>query len=161
MAATVQLSVFTSTDAGTETTNQSGIDFISADNATNSAGNRTTFPITAGNNSYEKWLKLRIVDPPDNQIDNILWWTDGSVDQYTEVFVGVTGSGITPVATASLVAAVTGTLYTSGGKLTWDAGPYTSTGLITNYLVLQLRTQASASPGDWTQETFTYSWDET
>lgn len=160
MAATVTLSVFTGASAGTETTGQTGIDLISADNATNSLANRQANPIVAGNNSFEKWLKLRIDVAPDNQITNILVWGDGTVDANTTLYYGTTATGATPVDTASTVATTDFTTATSGAKATWDSGTYTTTGLINNFLVLQLQTTASAAAGNWTQETINYSYDE-
>lgn len=160
MAASVSVRVYTSTNAGTQSSAVTGIDFISADNATNSSANRVANPITAGNNSFEKWIKLYVDTAPDNQIDNIQFWTDGSIDANTTLDVGVTATGATPTASTSSVATTDATTYTSGSKLTWDAGPYTTTGAIDDYLVLQLQTTASAAAGNWTQETLNYSYDE-
>jgi hypothetical protein len=51
MAATVTIRVYTGASAGTESSAVSGIDLISADNATNSLANRQANPITAGDRS--------------------------------------------------------------------------------------------------------------
>jgi len=161
MAATVTIRVYTGTDAGTQSSAVSGIDFISADNAVNNLSNRTTNPITAGNRSYEKWLKARVDVAPDNGVANFKFWTDGSVDSETTLYVGTTATGVTPVSSASSVATTDATTYTSGSKLTWHAGTLTGVGDLTQYLVLQLATTGSASAGDWTQETLSYSYDET
>ena len=80
MVATLGLHVYTSTNAATESGVVTGIDLISADNATNSLGNRQSFPITVNTNSYEKWLKLKISAIPDNSVTNFLLWGDGGVD---------------------------------------------------------------------------------
>ena len=56
MVATLTLRVYTSTAAGTESAAVTGIDLISADNATNTLGNRQTNPITVNTNSFVKWL---------------------------------------------------------------------------------------------------------
>lgn len=164
MPATVELRCFTGTNAGTESGAITGIDFISADNATNSLANRTANPITipdAGTNySFEKWLKLRITVAPANSISNIKFWTDGSVAAGTGVKYGTTASGTTPVQTASSVATNDATAATSGAKATWDSGSYSSTGLIANFLVLQMSVGTTATQGNWPQETFYYSYDE-
>lgn len=160
MAATVTIRVYTGTNAATMSSAVTGIDFISADNATNSLGNRTTYPITAGNRSYEKWLKARIDVAPDNKCNNFKFWTDGGVQSETTLYVGTTASGATPVATASSVATTNATTYTSGSKLTWHAGDLTAIGNTTDYLVLQLATTSSCAAGNWTQETLYYSYDE-
>ena len=161
MAATVTWRVNTSTNAGTESSAQTGIDFISADNATNNLSNRTSNPITAGENSYEKWCTLRVDVAPDNGVTNFKFWTDGTVDSNTTLYAGTTATGATPTASASTVATVDATTYTSGSKLTWDSASYTSVSDTTDFLVLQLQTTGSAAAGNWTQETLYYSYDET
>jgi len=161
MAATITIRVNTSTNAGTQSGAVTGIDFVSADNALNTLGNRTSNPITAGNNSYEKWLTARVDVAPDNGVTNFKFWTDGSVDSNTTLYVGTTATGATPTASASSVATTDATTYTSGSKLTWDSASYTTVSDTTDFLVLQLQTTGSASAGDWTQETLYYSYDET
>lgn len=161
MAAAVSIRVYTSTNAATQSAAVTGIDFISADNATNSLANRQANPITAGNNSYEKWLKAYVDTAPDNAVANFLFWTDGTIDSNTTLYVGTTATGATPTASNSTVATTDATTYTSGGKLTWDSASYTAQDDTTDYLVLQLRTTGSASAGNWTQETLNYSYDET
>jgi len=162
MVATIGLHVYTSTNAGTESGVVTGIDLVSADNALNTLGNRQTNPITVNTNSYEKWLKLKISATPDNNVDNFLVWGDGTVDSSTTLMVtGDYVTGTTPVATTSTVADTTFTNFTSTNKLTWDSGPYTNTNDTTNYLVFQLQVDSDANPGNWTQETVSYSYDET
>lgn len=161
MAATVTIRVYTSTNAATMSSAVTGIDFISDDNATNSLANRTANPITAGNRSYEKWLKARVDAAPDNSVSNFKFWTDGTVQTETTLYVGTTATGATPVSTSSSVATTDATTYTSGSKLTWHSGSLTGIGDATDYLVLQLSTTASAAAGNWTQETLSYSYDET
>lgn len=162
MAATLGLHVYTSAGAGTESGVVTGIDLISDDNATNSLANRQANPITVNTNSYEKWLKLKISATPDNSVSNFLVWGDGGVDSSTTLYVkGNQITGVTPTAATSTVATNDFTTYTSGNKLTWDAGPYTNTNDTTNYLVFQLAVDSDASPGNWTQETVSYSYDET
>jgi len=162
MVATLTVRVYTSTNAGTESSSVTGIDLISADNDTNSLGNRQTYPITVGTNSYEKWLKLKVDAAPDNAVTNFLAWMDGAVDSSTTLYVtGDYVTGTTPVATTSTIATEDFTNYTSGNKLTWDAGSYSATNDTTDYLVLQLAVDSDANPGNWTQETVSYSYDET
>ena len=166
MAATVELRCFTGTNAGTESGAITGIDFISADNATNSLANRTANPITipdAGTNySFEKWLKLRIIVAPANSISNIKFWTDGGFATGTGVKYGTTATGATPVQTASTKATTDASTATSAAKATWDSGSYTTTGLIASFLVLQLNVTTTAAQGNWngSGETFYYSYDE-
>jgi len=162
MVATLTLRVYTSTGAGTESAAQTGIDLVSADSDTNSLGNRQANPITVGTNSYEKWLKLKVDAAPDNGVTNFLAWGDGAVDSSTTLMAtGDYVTGVTPVATASSVATDDFTDYTSGNKLQWDSGSYSATNDTTDYMVLQLQVDGDAAPGNWTQETVSYSYDET
>jgi hypothetical protein len=162
VAAALSLRVYTGTNAGTESGPVSGIDFISADNATNSLGNRQANPITVGTNSYEKWLKLKIDTAPANAVSNFKIWGDGAVQTSTTLmFTGAYVTGTTPVATASSIANANFTTYTSGNKATWDSGSYSATNATTKYAVFQLQVDSTCGPGNWTQETISYSFDET
>ena len=62
----------------------------------------------------------------------------------------------------STIANANATTFTAGNKAVWDNAPYTAanTGSYTKYLVLQLAVGATAGPGNWTQQTVNYSYDE-
>jgi len=140
----------------------SGIDLISADNATNSAPNRAANPITAGSKSYEKWIKARVDVAPDNAVSNFKLWGDGAVQQSTALYVGKTDTGVTPTDSDSSVATNAWTGYTSpGSEFAWHATNMTGVGSLTDYAVFQLDVNADADAGNWTQETINYSYDET
>lgn len=162
MAATLTLRVYTGSAAGTESSSVTGIDFESADNATNSLANRQANPITVGTNSYEKWLKLKVDAAPANAVTNFKIWGDGAVQTSTTLtFTGAYVTGTTPVTTASTIANANFTTYTSGNKATWDSASYSATNATTKYSVFQLQVDATCGPGNWTQETISYSYDET
>lgn len=161
MAATVTIRVNTGTDAGTESSSVSGIDLISADNATNSSANRSANPITAGEKSYEKWVTAKVDVAPDNAVSNFQLWGDGNVQQSTSLYVGVTATGVTPTSSDSTVATNNWTNYTSGNKFGWHATNMTGVGSTTDFAVFQLDVDADASAGNWSQETINYSYDET
>ena len=162
MVATLGVHVYTGAAAGTESGVVTGIDLISADNATNSLGNRQANPITVGTNSFEKWVKLKISVFPANDVSNFQIWGDGGVDTSTTFnFTGQRITGVTPVATASAIADVDFTTFTAGNKAAWDTNSYTATNDTTQYAVFQLVVAASANPGNWTQETISFSYDET
>ncbi len=163
MAATVTLRVYTGASAGTQSASVSGVDMISADNATNTLANRQANPIVAGTRSYEKWLKLNFDVPPSNGISNIQIWGDGAMtSSVTLYFTGAYITGATPVSTTSTVANANFNTYTSGNKATWDATSYTAvTNQTTKYAVFQLAVDATRGPGPIDQETISYSWDET
>jgi hypothetical protein len=162
VAATISLRVYTSTNAATLSTAQTGIDMVSADGATNSLANRQLNPITAGTRSYEKWLKLMVDVAPANAVTNFQIWGDGAVDSsMTLFFTGNYITGATPVASASSKANANFTTYTAGNKATWDASSYSTVSAATRYVVFQLSIDSDRGPGPITQETISYSWDET
>jgi hypothetical protein len=162
MAATLVLAV--SYGAGpTVTDSVTGVDLISADNSTNSLANRQANPITVGTNSYEKWIRLKITATPTNYVQSFKVWFNSTVDTTTTLYF--TGAFVTyqqGTTAASTIANAVATTYTSGNKAVWDNTQYTAaqTGAYTSYLVLQLAVGATAGPGNWTQQTVNYSYDE-
>ena len=162
MAASLSLRVYTSTGP-TESASKTGIDLISADNDTNSLANRQANPITVGSNSYEKWLKLKIDTAPANGVTNFKIWGDGATQTSTTLYyTGNYITGVTPTAASSTVANVVFTNYSSSGSAgTWDTTSYSATGSVTKYVVFQLSIDSTCGPGNWTQETINYSYDET
>ena len=169
MVATIDLHVYTGVNAGTESATVTGIDLISADNATNSSGNRTTNPVTAGTNSFEKHLRLKLGVAPANAVTNFLFWTDGAgtanVGLRAKAAVGTGGAtpgtgDTTPTAT-TMTGDTDAYAATSGAKVQWDAASYSTLNNVTKALLLQLQPTGSATPGNWTQETINYSYDET
>lgn len=163
MAATLVLSVKNGTAPGTYTDNVAGIDLVSTDNSINSLANRQAYPITVGNNSYEKWVALKITATPTNYVTNFKLWGDGAVDTSTTLaFTAAYTTYATPTANTSTIASANWTTYTSGNKATWDTTTYTSANLnsYTKFAVFQLQVGSTAGPGNWTQETVNYSYDE-
>lgn len=162
MAASLSVRVYTGSAAGTESAVVTGIDFESADNATNTLANRTANPITAGSNSYEKWLKLKVDTAPANGVTNFKIWGDGAVQTSTTLMAtGAYVTGTTPTTGASSIANTNFNNFTSSNKMTWDSTSYTATNATTKYAVFQLQIAADCGPGNWTQETVSYSYDET
>ena len=161
MAAALTLRVYTSTGP-TESAAVTGIDFISADNATNSLANRQANPITVGTASYEKWLKLKIDTAPANGVTNFKVWGDGGVMTSTTLYMTANYATYQQGTTAtSTIANGNFTSYTAGAKGTWDTASYSATNATTKFLVFQLAVGSDAGPGNWTQETISYSFDET
>jgi len=157
MAATLTLRVYTGTGAGTESAAVTGIDLISADNATNSAGNRAANEVVPGTNSFEKWLRLRVDAPPAGAVTN--FWIQNDDDLPTGVVIkfGVTDTPKTPVATTSAVA--TNTLAT-GQRYIFDTNDYTDTGDHTRYLVVQSQVAVGAASGSIPQLAPAIGWQE-
>jgi len=160
MAAAVSIRVCYGTDAGTVSAAISGIDFISADNATNTTANRQSNPITAGSHSYEKWIKAYVDTAPDNSVAAIKIWGDGSVQGSTNLYIGVSSTGVTPVNTDSSIATNDFTSSTVDNKLSWHSTGLTGVGSTSIWAVLQLTVLASCGAGNWTSETLNWSYDE-
>ena len=169
MAATISLRVYTGTDAATESAAVTGVDFISADNAVNSSGNRTSNPISVGTNSFEKHIRAKVDVAPANGVGNFKFWTDGSgmanVGLRAKLSVGTGGAtpgtgDTTPTAT-TMTGDVSAYTLTAAAKGTWDANTYDTVGEVTEALLLQVQPTGAAAAGNWTQETFNYSYDET
>ena len=161
MAATVSIRVYTGTDATVESAAVTGIDLISADNATNTSTNRATFPITAGSNSYEKWIKARVDAAPDNYVNTFKLYGDGAVQASTVLYVGATSVGVTPTNATSTEADAAWTDYTNTTNgLDWHSTNMTAEASTTRYAVFQLAVAADAAAGNWTQETLNYSYNE-
>lgn len=161
MAASLTLRVYTSTGP-TESSAVTGIDLISADNATNSLANRQANPVTVATNSYEKWLKLKLDTAPSNGVTNFKVWGDGAVQSST--VLAFTGAYVTyqqGTTATSTIANTTFVNFTSGNKATWDSASYSTTNASTKFLVYQLQVASDAAAGNWTQETVSYSFDET
>lgn len=153
--------------AGSETTTDLGesgnlFNFKNADDAT--ASNYVDYPITAGNNSYEVWLRGHWTGT-FNKIDNLQFWmsTDFSPNTGLTVKWGTTQTYSTPTNSTSTIA--TDNVPTSdpgtanvpiGGSL---SGSLTSAGY-SDYIVLQLQTTTAAAAGDTSLAEFTLQWDE-
>lgn len=137
--------------------------FKSLDSLT-SASDYTANPITAGNRSYEIWLRAKF-EGSFNQIQNLQFYK--SAGTYgTGISIkwdGDTTGYATPVSSASSIAtadvptADPGTANVSiGGELT---GALTASGY-SNYVVLQLGTTTATSAGDTNAYTFVLQYDE-
>ena len=167
MAATVKLMVCNSTDAGVETDiTGTGIDFITADNALNTSGNRDAYPITipaAGTAySYEKWLRWKCTAVPDTQCTNFQFWGPNTVPGTGLIlYVGTTDTGVTPVVTDSSAAATQqDTNYYDTDNQLAIAGTLTLENDETDYLVMQLDVTSTAGQGNISQQEYSYSYDE-
>lgn len=168
MPASLSVRVYTSTNAATESTAQTGISFLSIDSAATDSTTRQNNPVQAGSASYEKHLRLKIDTAPAVSVSNFKWWTDGSgtanVALRAKEGVGTGGAtpgtgDTTPSATA-MSSDIDAYTRTSGAKGTWDSSSYSTLNHVTKALLLQLQPASNASPGAWTQETISFSYDE-
>lgn len=130
-----------------------------------SAADYTTYPVVAGANSYEVWLRGKW-SGTFNKIENLQFFkSSGGPD--SGISIKWDGAGnttyVTPVATASSIAttdvptADPGTANVSiAGSV---AGNLTAAGY-SDYIVLQAQTTVSASAGDSSSYVFSMSYDE-
>lgn len=126
-------------------------------------------PSSGTNRSYWKSFYLNADTSPSGTINNVKWYTDGSI--------GWTGVTLYAGTTATYTQA-TGTQGTTGDDsavATTDAATYTSasplsvsgsisnpsTGKISDYVVVQADLSTSATAGSLAAETITWRYDET
>ena len=141
------------------------------------SGTDTTYPLvkpSAGTNySYVAWLRLNADTTPTGTINNVKIFTDGTSGYGT----GVTLKGITTATYAQATGTqgtsgdLSSTVYTSGTDMftyTTSAplavtGSLTnpSTGIISNYVAMQMALATTVVAGTLTAETFTWRYDET
>lgn len=167
MSATIKLMCCNSTDAAVETDiTGTGIDYITADNATNSSGNREANPITiptAGTSySYEKWLRWKCTVAPDTQVTNFKFWGPNTPPGTgIVIYAGATNTGVTPVVTDSSVANTQqDTNYYDTSNQLSIPGTLTTPDDETDYLVMQMDVGTTAGQGNMSQQTYNYSYDE-
>lgn len=178
MTATVELKIFTSTNAATE--NPSSGDatnwnvmytdaYDSSTSAYRSSINRVPVP-TAGNEySYERWMKLKFTGA-FTTVSNVKVYrktgagsaASGLSDTNLDLLAGTTVAGVTPVKTASAVA----TTVLSGWDSSGEAIDITPVGNIapggySKYFVVQLKVPYTVTmPGDIGAQTIEFSYDE-
>lgn len=165
MAATVQLNEYN----GVGTTETTGISNINFGNSDTPNLTPSSTPITAGANSYIKYIKFDLTNlSTSNKIDNLQF--------YKSAGAYVTGEGIqcslrTSSYAAPSYATPATTTYTDQtmptsdpGAANWGiatslSGSLTATGK-SDYLKMQLQTTVSTPPGNVNQKTFTIEYDE-
>jgi hypothetical protein len=158
--------------AGLATTNTA---FTNARLCTSDTANAGTLnPLivpTAGTNySYEQWHYLNADTTPTGTVNNVKWYTDGSVG-WTGVtlYVGVSSTYVqatgTPGSTGTLstVATTNAGTYTQASPLTVSGSiSNPNTGKITQFVVVQGRITSSAtSSTTLATETISWRYDET
>lgn len=137
--------------------------FKNIDDAT--AADYSGNPITAGQNSFEVWLRAHMTGT-FNRIDGFRLWMSVDFSPNTGLAVFFAGrqviylqpaAGTSSIATSSIPKADPGSTNVSiGGNL---SGSLVAPGY-TDYMVLQLRTGTNAAPGDTSLATFTLSYNE-
>jgi len=161
MAATIILLGCTGTNAATEAT-ITGLMMRSNDSVALTKTNPITIPSGAAAHSFEKWLRFKCTVAPSNQCTNFRYWGPNTTPGTgLTLFAGTTDTGATPTASDSSVATTQQdtNYYDTSHQLTIP-GTLVNVNDKSDFLVLQLDVANSASPGDITQQTHNYSYDE-
>lgn len=137
--------------------------FKNADDAT--VSDYTSFPITAGNNSFEVWLRAHL-SGVFTRVDGFRIWQSIDFSPNTGLAIFYSGqqvtylqpaAGTSSIATSSIPKADPGSTNVSiGGNL---SGSLVAPGY-SDYMVLQLRTGTNAAPGDTSLTTISVSYNE-
>jgi hypothetical protein len=133
-------------------------------NSLASAADYTSYPITAGNNSYDVWLKGHYTGT-FNQIQNAKFYKSAGALGTGETinFVGhITAYHIPTTADSSYASAAVPTSTPGSANVSFGgdlAGSITGAGY-SDFIILQLQTTTAAEAGDTNTFTFTLTYDE-
>jgi hypothetical protein len=164
------------------------IDFLSIDSGESIGGlgvsrvDYTNYPIRAGQNSYERWVRGKWdFVAGTNKISGVKFWISNgaNVTGATIRIHGIqTGTYTAPASGNTIVPNTNNTLIATGGATVaptganpWEnalsvffSGNTNAVDLTasnySNYIVLQLKTESTAAPGNVEVKTFTIQYDE-
>ena len=167
MAATIQIHEMSALAAGGDKTSGT-VRFKDADNAVVDLNNPLVIPDAGSIYSYTKQVRAYMEAPPDTQIDNMRWYTDGGNGFGTGVTVQAKNAGVTYDANVKTEMAGGADLfgYTSAAPLDGDGtdvSPFTSAdddGYIGDLIMMQMIVASTAAHGSLSAETLTLAWDE-
>ena len=167
MAATIQIHEMSALAVGANKTS-STVRFKDADDNVVDLNNPLVVPAAGSIWSYTKKLRPYMEAPPDTQIDNLRWYTDGANGFGTGITVKAKNLGVSWVANYKTEMAAGSDLfgYVVGSPLdgdSVDAGPFTSADDDTHFgdlIELQMAIASTAAHGSLTPESITFAWDE-
>ena len=162
MAATVQIQE--NNGAGPTLTDKTAgtIRFKNADSFTADATSPMVKPTDGVDWSYEKWIGFNVTGGTYTSITNIKAYSDGA-NGWTGVNLwakAATSTYSTPTEATTSTGYSNFFGYTASGSLTIGAGPYSSTGVKGNYLVMAMEVLSTAGSGTLAGETLTVAYDE-
>jgi len=152
--------------------------FKLADDNTQDANNPCVKPAAGTNLSFWKVIALYCTVAPDNGINNVKLYSDGTLawtgctvyvgDETPAAYSQATGAGdsgdamIANYGGGGVITAQTDSFsYTSGASKSITGSIAAATGKITNYVVVQLSIGTTAVGGAQAAETITWQYDET
>jgi hypothetical protein len=167
MAATIQIHEMSAADTGTNKTSGT-VRFKDADNQTVDTNNPLEIPSGATIYSYTKKLRAYMEAPPNTQVSNLRWYTDGSNGFGTGIAVSYKNLGTTWGANYKTAMSGGTDLFskTSGSPIDGDSvdtGPFVPADdntYIGDLIELQMSVANTASPGALVAETLTFAYDE-
>ena len=127
--------------------------------------NTSLYPIVAGSNSFEKWIKLQFNGTFTSISDIKVYKSDGSYVTGEQLkYSGEETTWVEPVATASTIATTTFPVteptsanVSIGGSL---SGSITVVGNTSDFIVLQTQYSANTSAGSVNEKTLLFDWTE-
>lgn len=167
MAATIEIHEMS--DATTGTNKSSGtVRFKDADDATVDASNPLVIPADGSIYSYTKKLRAYMEDPPNTNVSNLRWYTDGANGFGTGITVTCKNIGTTFGSQYKTAMEGGADLFgkTSGSPLDGDGtdtGPFVpgdDDSYIGDIIELQMAVASTASSGTLSAETLTLAYDE-
>jgi hypothetical protein len=181
MAATVVICEEALSAPGVEYGDDTALSHVNMGSTMSATITAASYPITAGTNSYEKWLAFKCKDiSTSSKIGNFKIWASGVLATGATLYTSATPDWggytnpspfTTPVATASgvvstkimPVAAPTQQNVGYNGSNSYTVGQpgyvgITATGLYSDYIVMQIKTSGDATAG--TTVTMNFQYDE-
>ena len=167
MAAAIQIHEMSALATGINKTSGT-VRFKAADDATVDANDPLVIPPSGSDYSFTKQLRAYMESPPDTQISNLRWYTDGANGFGSGITVQAKNVGTTYDANYDTQMSGGADLfgYTSASPLDGDGtdtGPFVPAdddSYIGDLIMLQMIIASTASPGTLTAETLTLAYDE-
>ena len=179
MAANVSVNRLTGVGAATKNNITGANTRANAEDVHSISGTSNPVRVPSIGTNYSYWVSTRLeaLTTPAGTINNLKWWSSGSVGSG----VGIIGMNATAYVQASGTAGVTGlelnvtnhtgltatplnvfTNFTSGAPKSLSGSlSNPSTNLFGDYFVYQFTVASTATPGATAQPTFTWQYDET
>jgi len=167
MAATIQIHEMSALATGGDKTSGT-VRFKAADDANVDANNPLQVPGAGTDYSYTKKLRPYMEAPPDTQVSNLRWYSDGANGFGTGI--GVDAKNIGTTWAANYDSAMSGGSdlfgYDAGSPLDGDGtdtGPFVpadDNSYIGDLIELQMSVASTASNGSLSAETLTLAYDE-
>jgi len=167
MAATIQIHEMSGADAGTDKTSGT-VRFKMADNATVDANNPMVIPGAGSDYSYTKKLRAYMEAPPNTQVGNLRWYSDGSKGWSAEILMSYKNIGTTFGSQYDTAMSGSTDFFskTSGSPIDGDgtdAGPFVPADdntYIGDIIEFQMTITSASTQGTLANESCTLAYDE-